>query len=79
MELILPEPLIHIFLISLFVIKIITSIHVLVVKKRLMERVLFISMIWIFPMLGIVGYYAFAYVFHKEEKRKPLLVDTFQD
>jgi hypothetical protein len=61
------------------VIKIITSIHVLVVKKRLMERVLFISMIWIFPMLGIVGYYAFAYVFHKEEKRKPLLVDTFQD
>jgi hypothetical protein len=68
MELILPEPLIHIFLISLFVIKIITSIHVLVVKKRLMERVLFISMIWIFPMLGIVGYYAFAYVFHKEEK-----------
>lgn len=79
MEILLPEPLIHIFLLSLFGLNIISSFQILIVQKRLMERVLFISMIWIFPMLGIVGYYAFAYVFHKEEKRKPLLVDTFQD
>lgn len=79
MEFILPEPLIHIFLISLCVINIILSIHVLIVEKKLLERVLFISMIWIFPMLGLIGYYASAYIFYKEEKRKPLLVKTFQD
>lgn len=79
MELILPEPLIHIFFMSLFVINIVISIHILIVQKKITERVLFICMIWIFPMLGIIGYYASAYVFYKEEKIKPLMVKTLKD
>ncbi|MFO7745782.1 MAG: hypothetical protein R6V36_10420 [Psychroflexus sp.] len=69
MELILPEPLIHIFLMSLFGLNIILSLHILIVQKQLMAKVIFISIIWILPILGIIAYYASAYVFFDEEKR----------
>jgi len=69
MELILPEPLIHILMMSLLGINLITTIHILLVQKKLQEKIIFISIIWIFPMLGILAYYASAYVFFDEEKR----------
>jgi hypothetical protein len=54
---------------SLLGINIIASLHILIVHKKMMERVIFISIIWILPMLGIIAYYASAYVFFDEEKR----------
>ncbi|WP_019039560.1 hypothetical protein [Psychroflexus tropicus] len=69
MELILPEPLIHIFIMSLVGINVIVSLHILVVHKKMMERVIFIPIIWILPILGIIAYYASAYVFIDEENR----------
>lgn len=69
MDLLLPEPLIHIFLLSLFGLNIISSFHILLVQKKLMDKVIFLSIIWILPILGILAYYASAYVFYDEQKR----------
>lgn len=69
MEFILPEPLIYIFLMSLLGINIILSLHILIVQKQLMDKVIFLSIIWILPILGIIAYYASAYVFLDKEER----------
>lgn len=69
MELILPEPLVEIFIMSLIGINIITSIHILVVQKKISERLTGIALIWILPILGIIIYVAITYLFFDEEKR----------
>lgn len=69
MEFILQESVINFFIITLFVINIIVSLHILTVHKNLLARLISISIIWVFPVIGIIIYYASAYLILSKEKQ----------